>query len=155
RAVGSPELDAADPQQKPFLHEPASGSGFQSVWRGRVRSHAPVEFDHPVTFANVECWLRRCRRTPLDRSVAQVEGRSVASPDDAGAVDVTSSAERAAAMRAPVVDREGVVAIAQQGYGGVRDHHADDLTGSQLRPFDGRRPLLGPRIVYRLIGSDA
>src|SRR3954466_1975031 len=78
----------------------------------------------------------------------------MAAADDVLTLD-RAFAERAAAVRAAVVDGEQLLAVAQQKDGGVIDDNAHGLPVSQLRRAGGRGPFLRPGVIDRLCGSDA
>src|SRR3954451_1055019 len=67
--------------------------------------------------------LRRRGGAPLDSSVADAEARAVARTGDGLAIQLTA-AQRAAAVRAPVVDRVQVAAMTEQPHGRVAGHDA-------------------------------
>src|SRR5262245_60553558 len=91
-----------------------------------------ADLDALVEDAHLERRLWRRRGSLAHAAVAPVEARPMARADDLVALE-RALAERAAAVRAAVVDGEQLLAVAQQQDRRVVDDHAGRLAILQLR----------------------
>src|SRR3954471_1821404 len=99
--------------------------------------------------------LRAGRGPALDRAVAQAEARAVTAALDRLAVELARLGERAAAVRAAVVDRVHVLAVADQQHGRVADGGGGGLVGLQIVRRERLGPLVRPLVVGGLVRSHA
>ena len=81
----------------------------------------PADLDSIVVITGFEGGLRRGRWAIFEGAVPQVKARAVARADDLVALD-RALAERAAAVRSAVVDREDLLAAAQEEHRRVVDY---------------------------------
>src|SRR3954468_17528202 len=91
----------------------------------------------------------------LDRAVAQAEARAVAAALDRLAVELARLGKRAAAVRAAVVDRVHVLAVADEQHRRVADDGGGGLVRFEVLRGDRLRPLLRPLVVGGLVRAHA
>src|SRR5207302_3351237 len=96
--------------------------------------------DAPVFDADLQGRLGGRRRAVPDRAVTQRETRAVAGADDLVALH-RAFAQRAAAVRATVVDGEDALALAEQEDRRVIDHNSQWAALGHQRGVRRRRPL--------------
>src|SRR3954454_7237540 len=98
----------------------------------------------------------RARGGPaLDRAVAQAEARAVAAALDRLAVELTGLRERAATVRAAVVDRVHVLAVAHEQARGVAHVRCGRLVRLEGVGADRLGPLVRPLVERGLVGAHA
>src|SRR4051812_20421565 len=142
------------PRRRRTRPRPRSASSGRT-WAGRADLSADApDLDALVADADLERGLRRSRGSLPDAAVAPVEARAVTGAHDLVALQ-RAFAERAATMRAAIVDGEQLLAVAQQQHRRVVDDHAQRLPVPEVRRAGGRSPLLGSRVVHGLGGSYA
>ncbi len=150
--------DLVDQLDEDAAHPPVSSPGLEApLWStapGRSGWGESAHLDAALLYTDLKARLRGGGRPAPDGSVAPVEAGAVTGADDLLALH-TALAERAATVRAPIVDGKDALAVAEEQDRRVIDDHT---YGTSLRELGGvgcRRPLIRAGIEHRLIGPDA
>src|SRR3954466_2668395 len=103
------------------------------VWIVRATLIGRELYRHlPILLADLVRRLRARRGPALDGAVAEAEAGPVAAALDRLAVELSGLGERAAAVRAAVVDRVHVLAVADEQHRGVAHGGGGGLVGLEV-----------------------